>query len=162
MLACVRDPGQPTSASLSSLPKHPTSRLLVLKIDSADPADPPAALAQLQVSHGTTAIDTVVANAGISTTYPAVADARPQDLLDHFAVNVLGPLALFQAVRPLLLRSPNPKFVTMSSSAGSIGAMEACPFPNAAYGTSKAALNYITRKMHFEEERVCALAMDPG
>jgi norsolorinic acid ketoreductase len=36
------------------------------------------------------------------------------------------------------------------------------PFPNAAYGTSKAALNYLTRKMHYEHENLIVFPIDPG
>lgn len=43
-----------------------------------------------------------------------------------------------------------------------IGAMEMRPFPLAAYGVSKAALNYFVRKIHFENEELVAFALDPG
>lgn len=40
--------------------------------------------------------------------------------------------------------------------------MEKRNFPNAVYGTTKAALNYISRKIHFENEKLVVLAIDPG
>lgn len=86
---------------------------------------------------------------------------------EHYQVNVIAPTLLFQAVLPLLEKSigldgKEPKFVTVSSAAGSIGAMEACPFPNAVYGPTKAALNYLTRKIHTEHTGITAFATEPG
>ncbi|KAI9052852.1 hypothetical protein LZ554_003125 [Drepanopeziza brunnea f. sp. 'monogermtubi'] len=59
------------------------------------------------------------------------------------------------------------KFVLISSSLGSIGAMEeqeerGGAAPSLAYGISKAAANYFIRKVHFEEEAVVTLAVHPG
>lgn len=85
----------------------------------------------------------------------------------HFAVNTVGPVVLFQAVLPLLLKKAAadvaaPKFVTVGSSAGSIGGMEQRPFPNAAYAPSKAAVHYLTKKIHVEHPELIALPVDPG
>ena len=105
----------------------------------------------------------MIANAGISKTQLPVSKCTSAGLLEHTTVNVVGPVSLFQATLPLLLKSSNtPKFVVMGSSAGSIGAMERRPFPNAEYGSSKAMLNYLVRKMHFEEEGVVSVSVDPG
>ena len=77
-------------------------------------------------------------------------------------------MALFRATRPLLLQAAadgkEPKFMTMSSSAGSIGGQDRAPVPNSAYGPSKAALNWITMKIHLENKDLglCAFAMHPG
>ncbi|KAK3116868.1 hypothetical protein LTR53_002308 [Teratosphaeriaceae sp. CCFEE 6253] len=40
--------------------------------------------------------------------------------------------------------------------------MEKLNFPNAAYGTSETALNYLTKKIHLENADVIALPLDPG
>lgn len=80
----------------------------------------------------------------------------------HFAVNTVGPVVLFQAVLPLLKAAMAPKFVTVGSSAGSIGGMEQRPFPNAAYAPSKAAVHYLTKKIHVEHPELIALPVDPG
>jgi NAD(P)-dependent dehydrogenase (short-subunit alcohol dehydrogenase family) len=80
-------------------------------------------------------------------------------------VNVNGPLVLFQATYPLLRAStPAPKFVAVSSVAGSIVAGAPSPFRGTAYGASKAALNFVVRKLRAEHaglgacERVFACA----
>lgn len=75
-------------------------------------------------------------------------------------VNGIGPLLLFQAVFPLLKRGS--KFVGVSSAISSIGGMEMRPFPCGAYGMSKAVLNYVVRKCHFENEELVVFALDPG
>lgn len=68
-------------------------------------------------------------------------------------MNVVGTIVLFQAVCALLRRSACPRFVTVSSSGGCIaGEMIQVPVGTVAYGSSKAALNWATRKMHFENE----------
>jgi NAD(P)-dependent dehydrogenase (short-subunit alcohol dehydrogenase family) len=72
---------------------------------------------------------------------------------EHFEVNTLGPLALFQAVYPLLKASTaSPKFIPVSSGIGSIAYGSQLPVQKLAYGTSKAALNYLTRKLRMENE----------
>ncbi|KAK9385301.1 hypothetical protein V1515DRAFT_582129 [Lipomyces mesembrius] len=54
----------------------------------------------------------------------------PMDVLgvdavtDVFNVNTLGPLVLYQAVRPVLQKSKTPKWVSVTSAAGSIGNLE--------------------------------------
>ena len=118
----------------------------------------------LQSTHGIDTLDVVIANAGIAEVYPRAADASMADVREHFEVNTLGPLALFQACLPLLEKSKNKqgKFVAVSTSAASIGGMELRPIPNSVYGPSKAALNYLTRKMHFEHKDLIAFPIDPG
>ena len=134
-------------------------------ISSTDPGTPVSAIAELKSKHSITTLDTVYANAGISKIYPLASEAKLDDLREHFEVNTLGPLILFQATFPLLLASKHPagpKFVVMSSSGGSIAGMEQAPMPNSAYGMSKAALNYLVRKVHFENEGLVAFAVHPG
>ena len=69
-----------------------------------------------------------------------------------FQVNVLGPIVLFQAFRDLLKASSLPRFIAISSGAGSIGMMDMVPMDMSSYGTSKVALNWVVRKIHFEND----------
>ena len=91
-----------------------------------------------------------------------VVDATAEDFHEHVQINVVGPVLLFQAVLPLLGKAVEPKFVAISSSAGSIGGMDLRQFPNMAYGPSKAMLNFVTRKVHFEHKGLVAFSIDPG
>jgi NAD(P)-dependent dehydrogenase (short-subunit alcohol dehydrogenase family) len=73
-------------------------------------------------------------------------------------VNVVGTLILFQAAYPLMKAStPKPKFVPISSSAGSIAEGAAFPMRHLAYGASKAAENYLARKLHYEHDDLSEL-----
>ena len=118
---------------------------------------------ELESVHNIKALDIVIANAGISKVYPRVEDAQTADLLEHYHVNVIGNIILFRAVFPLLKRShQTPKFIAMGSAAGTIGGQEKSPVPNAAYGPSKAALNWVTKKIHLENEDVIAFPIHPG
>lgn len=80
----------------------------------------------------------------------------------HIAVNVYGPLSLFQATLPLLTESKKPIFTTVGSAIGAIMAMDQRPFPSGAYEPSKAMLHFLTRKIHFENEHLIAFVSDPG
>jgi norsolorinic acid ketoreductase len=83
-------------------------------------------------------------------------------MIEHYQINVLGPLHLFQATAPLLVASQKPKFVAMSSGAGSISGVEKLKVENTAYGASKAALNFVTRRIHAENEHLIAFPINPG
>ncbi len=71
---------------------------------------------------------------------------------DHFHVNALGVVVLFQAFYGLLKASKEPKFIPISSASGSLTAFMASPITANAYGTSKAALNFVARRIHFEND----------
>lgn len=172
VVAAVRDPSSASSKALANLPKDASSKLIVVKIDSASTTDAAEAVATLQTEHGITSLDVVIANAGISKLYPPVHEALATDMLEHYTVNVIGPVYLFRAVRPLLLaaaaekengqKSSTPMFIAMGSMAGSIGGAELAPVPNAVYGPSKAALNLIAKKIHMENPEIIAFPIHPG
>jgi NAD(P)-dependent dehydrogenase (short-subunit alcohol dehydrogenase family) len=70
---------------------------------------------------------------------------------DHFNINVVGPLILFQALYPLLAKRETKKFITVSSLVGAISLD--IPVPLTVYGASKAALNFVTRGIHKEHRK---------
>lgn len=79
-------------------------------------------------------------------------DVCPED--DHSPptpqVNTNGPLVLFQATYTLLQKSAKPKFIVVSSGMGSITIGANLPVNTYAYGASKAAVNWVTRKLHHD------------
>jgi len=162
VIAGVRDPEHSSAQALSQLPKDTSNTLILVKLESASEPDAAAAISYLESVHNITHLDVVIANAGISKVLPRVSEASISDLQEHYLVNVIGVVVIFKAVAPLLSKSKNPRFITMSSSAASLSEKEFRNFPNAAYGTSKAALNYITRKIHFENANNIAFPLDPG
>lgn len=168
VIAAVRDPLATSSVALQQLPTGESSRMIIVKIDSASQDDPAAAIRVLRSEHQVQHLDVVIANAAIGKTYPEVSaltckGITIEDMYEHFTINTIGPLLLFRAALPLLEKSTRtPKFVVMSSFAASLGAMADCPYPNAAYGPSKAGVNYLSRKMHFEHEFLTTFALNPG
>jgi NAD(P)-dependent dehydrogenase (short-subunit alcohol dehydrogenase family) len=74
-------------------------------------------------------------------------------LLMESQVNVVGPLVLFQATYPLLKASTStPKFIGISTVAGSTGLGATFPLKGVPYGASKSALNYTLRKLRYEND----------
>ncbi|EHK99879.1 putative Aflatoxin biosynthesis ketoreductase nor-1 [Glarea lozoyensis 74030] len=159
VIGAMRNPS--TASALKALPTGEGSSLIVVKIDSVSETDPTTAIEDIK-SQGITALDIVIANAGISQVFPQVHEVEISNLLEHLQVNVFGVILLFKAVRQLLLAAKEPKFVTLGTSAASLSEMAIRNFPNSVYGTSKVALNYITLKTHFENPTLTAFPLDPG
>jgi norsolorinic acid ketoreductase len=106
----------------------------------------------------------VIANAGIfkSEAFLEVSVAKPSDLIEHVDVNVNGPIRLFQAVLPLLQAAKQPKFAVISSGVATIAGAEHIPWAVSSYGASKAALNFILRRIHIENPDLIAISFHPG
>jgi norsolorinic acid ketoreductase len=126
---------------------HSHSNVHVLQLESVSEAD--AANAAKSVEKIAGGLDGVIANAGIAQNWQYAVDADIEALKEHFVVNVGGPLILFKALYPLLLKRQTRKFITVSSLAGAIGDILGPPMT--IYGSSKAALNYVTKSIHKEQ-----------
>ncbi|WYZ44999.1 hypothetical protein EsH8_VIII_000315 [Colletotrichum jinshuiense] len=166
VIAAVRDPSHPTSKALADLPKGPETKLIVVKLDSAIENDAAAAVAQLR-EQGITSLDVVIANAGIGQNSTSVRNTSVAITKQHFNVNAIGPLTLFQATADLLKASKtgSPKFVAISTIMGSIGSQEILanfPETSSPYGASKAALNWFIRLLSFEEPWLTSWVFHPG
>lgn len=162
IIAGVRDLSSPTSKSLFDLPAASNSRIIPIEISSTDDLSPSHAIQILQSTHGIESIDVVIANAGISNYYGQASETPLSEMRSHFEVNTIGVLTLYQATLPLLLKSPQPIFVALSTGIASIGGMGELRVPATAYGASKAALHYVVRKIHFENEKLTAFLLSPG
>ncbi|KAH8779993.1 hypothetical protein F5883DRAFT_449343 [Diaporthe sp. PMI_573] len=159
VVAAVRDPNHPASKELADLPAGQNSRLVVVKIDSTVETDALRAVDGIQ-TQGINRLDLVIANAGMARSYPKVLELKVAELQAHLAPNVFGVVWLYQATLPLLRVSDQPKWVTMGSTAGSLG--EQPPVPNAAYGPSKAAVHWVTKRINVEEDALTAFVIHPG
>jgi NAD(P)-dependent dehydrogenase (short-subunit alcohol dehydrogenase family) len=140
-----------SSTALQELASTSNNKIHVLRVVSADLENNKAAVEEIKRVAGR--LDVVIANAGIGFGFKSCLDTPLQDMQDHFTVNVVGTLALFQAAYPLLKASTStPKFVPISSFMGSIE--KGPPFPSfqMPYGVSKAALNWLTAKLRNEHE----------
>ncbi|KAH8807759.1 hypothetical protein F5884DRAFT_790000 [Xylogone sp. PMI_703] len=162
IIAGVRDTKSPTSLSLKDLKTGSGSKLILVTIASDSETSASEAVAALKSSYGISHIDLVVANAGMGgETVPAL-NTTVKDLADVYKTNTIGPVLLARATYPLLQKSSNPRFVIVSSVLGSIGAMEQAPMPGLAYGASKAAVNYVAKKIHLEYKDITAFVVHPG
>jgi NAD(P)-dependent dehydrogenase (short-subunit alcohol dehydrogenase family) len=102
-------------------------------------------------------IELLVNNASLlgPSPQPALAD-YPLDVLERvYRANVLAPLALFQAALPAM--APGAAVINVTSDA----AVEAYPGWGG-YGSSKAALEQLTRVLAAEHPDLRILAVDPG
>ena len=140
--------------------------MIIVKIDSLSTTDATAVISDLQAKHGVSHLDVVIANAGICKPqgFGPAADLKLSDMKEHIDTNAIAPFLLFQATLPLLKKATHGpgKFAGISSPIASIGGMEQRPYPMTAYGASKAMLNFLVRKIHFENEDIISFAVDPG
>ena len=157
IFAGARDPS--TADQLQALATT-HSNIRVLQLTACSDSDAESAVAA--ITQAADRLDVLIANAGVSGYFGRVDETDLDKLRERLEVNTLGPLHLYKATYPLLLRSPAAKVITISSGAGSIALQSELRLTNAAYGASKAALNYITRKIHFENDSITAFPMQPG
>ena len=161
VIAAVRDVEKSTSA-LKTVVKGKDSKLIVVKIDSNSDTDAAAAVVELESKHGISKVDVLVANAGLFSIIATTLQTPAKDVRAQLEVNTVAPLILIQAFFPLLEKSDAPKFFVISSPIGSMGEMETLPVPFFGYGLSKAAVNYMVRKLHFENPKLTSMALNPG
>jgi NAD(P)-dependent dehydrogenase (short-subunit alcohol dehydrogenase family) len=140
-----------------------------ITMDVTDEASIAAAVTHLEKAFGR--LDVLVNNAGIAGSGGQLPPSEAQVASVHeiFDTNVYGVIRVTSAMLPLLLRSPAPRIVNMSSAVGSL-AMQTEPGspllalpPSLAYPASKTALNAVT--VHYAKElagRVLVNAADPG
>lgn len=161
VIAAVRDPSS-SQEILHKLSVGERSKLVVVKIDSSLESDAQFAVRRLKTDHNISKLDVVIANSGIAKHIGSVRETPIAEVRDHFEVNAIGPLTLFQATWPLLNTVLRPKFVIISSHAGSIGDTEHEPFEMLAYGVSKAAINFAVRRIHLSYSSLVAFPIHPG
>lgn len=104
-------------------------------------------------------LDLVVNNASLlgPSPQPSLAD-YPADVLRRvFEVNVVAPVNLMSATLPLLRVASRPTIVNVTSDA-SVEPYEGW----GGYGSSKAALDHLSRVLAVEEPQVRVYAFDPG
>ncbi|KAK5295608.1 hypothetical protein LTR99_009197 [Exophiala xenobiotica] len=164
VFATSRDPAQATR--LSSLTDK--GNVHIVKITKQPESIDEALAAAETVRKLAGKVDVVIANAGIIGHETSIADA-PMDMYQQFLdVNLLNNIAIFKALRPLMLESARqggtPKFVAISTQYGSLNMVEDLPGQSSAYAISKAALNMFIRHVAYEEKKngIVAFPIHPG
>ncbi len=141
-----------------------------LKLDVTNKEDRTKAAAFLEKNFGK--LDILINNAGINADGLAGTGASAtteKSLQDTFETNFFAPIALTQALLPLLKKSPAARIVNMSSILGS-QALHADPkspiydFKSLSYDASKAALNSFTIHLAHElkHTRIKVNSAHPG
>ena len=140
---------------------------IALQLDVTDAASVAGAAERIGAEAGR--LDLLVNNAAISNTHTDIRDmgelralAQPSVVsLDEvrtvWEVNVLGVVAVYQAMLPLLRRSSDARIVNVTSAQGSLTTMADPAFPfhktfEPVYSASKTALNAVTLSMMIELE----------
>ncbi|BGO98451.1 putative oxidoreductase [Rhodotorula toruloides] len=152
------------STQLSELAKQTGGRVIPVKLESANEEDA-AALAKL-VKEKAGKVDFLIANAGVCEINKPVLNTPSATFVEHFTVNTLGPLILFQQFYSLLTESSTPRFFVTSSAGGATTYVSMAPDMDLApYGISKAAVNHlvahIARKYGAKDGLVAAV-VHPG
>ncbi|KOX13025.1 short-chain dehydrogenase [Saccharothrix sp. NRRL B-16348] len=132
-----------------------------VQLDVTDDESVKSALATIGSDEGK--LDVLVHNAGILDT--GVVDGPTA--LRVFDTNAVGIVRVTEAAIPLLRNSPNPRVVTVSSSAGSFWAVNNPDRPEfhlraALYSASKAAATMLTVQYAKSEPGIKFNALEPG
>ncbi|KAF9024456.1 NAD(P)-binding protein [Hymenopellis radicata] len=147
IIAAARDISSQAIADISR--KYP-GKIHALKYIAGDVENNKVLAQDIEAKFGH--VDTVVAVAGISNYLGTVLETPVDQFRDHFEVNAVGVAVLFQALYNLLKSSKEPNFTAFIQM----------PAGMACYGASKAALNYIVRRIHFENEWLICFPLAPG
>lgn len=134
----------------------PGTDLTTAAVDITDPADV-ADLASLSAS-GVSPVTALVNSAGIGTVVP-LQETTAELMRRMYEVNVIGALAITQAVAPILAKNGGGSIVHLASVSGIHG-----NFGRAAYGASKGAMITLTKVMAVElaGEGIRVNAIAPG
>ncbi|CAK7209607.1 hypothetical protein SCUCBS95973_000497 [Sporothrix curviconia] len=170
VVAGVRQPEDPTSASLHTLPAAEHSRIVVLQLrDTADFELLSTRLAEQSITY----LDVVVANAGNSSGLgKLLLETDAEDVISDCTINAAGPLRLFKATWPLMEASLkqasaalSTRFILISSTMGGIGIQDTESMPvGTSYGMSKAAANWFAKKasLDFKAQGLIVGVLHPG
>ncbi|PBK61995.1 NAD(P)-binding protein [Armillaria solidipes] len=135
IFAGVRNPS--TASSLEELSREYPGKITIVKYISADEEGNKALAKEIKTKHGH--LNVVIACAGIATYMGSALETPASELRDHLDVNVTGILFLFYLTA----------FISL-------------PAGYTCYGASKVAVNYIARKIHFENDWLICFPLAPG
>ncbi|KAJ3016525.1 hypothetical protein HKX48_004000 [Thoreauomyces humboldtii] len=151
-----------TSSQLTALAAE-HKNIHIITLDTTSETDAQSAAVEIS-KIAPSGLDVVIANAGINIHSPSILAQDPSDLAKIFSVNVGGPLIAFKHFYPLLQKKGTRKFAIITSLLGSNTLVPHFPQGVAAYGASKAAVNYIGRTIAAEHKKdgVIVALVHPG
>ncbi|NLS00676.1 SDR family oxidoreductase [Rhizobium sp. P38BS-XIX] len=140
----------------------------VIRLDICDPESIASAAAGIDAKHGR--LDILVNNAGIADYADGAPSVASLDAVRReLETNFIGPLAVTQAMLPLLRKSDAGRIINMTSSLGSLtlNGDPSWPFYDVrliGYNASKAALNLLTIQLNAElrDTGITAVSACPG
>lgn len=146
--------------ALQTLRHKNPERLIVLSLDVTNVASIDAAVKAIKIETG--ALDLVVNNAGVYPHGERPSNLEPSTMLQTYHVNCVGPMMVAQRTLPLLRQGADPKIVNLTSRLGSLTLKQRGG--TYSYGSSKAALNMLTRALAFDlkPEGIIVTAVHPG
>jgi len=159
VFAAVRDVKAQSSQQVVQYAKQ-HKNVLVIPVDTSSSNSITASVSH--VTQFSDHIDILINNAGV------LGEGDPnkvtaEEMIRVYNVNVVGPLIVVQSYLPLLLKSQLPaKVIGVSSGLGSNQYAWALGAPFISYGTSKAALNYITSVLKGSFPQLTFLTIHPG
>lgn len=163
IIATVRDVTR--APQIDALIKAGHDNIKLVQLDAGDDASIAAAVPAIAALSDH--VDLLVNNAGIQSKGPAhIGEAKRENILEVYSVNVVGPLAVFQALLPLLKAAKTtPVVVNVTSTMGSnkleTGALGWGPGA-IAYASSKATLNFINSSLATAYKDITFLGIHPG
>uniref|UniRef100_A0A8D2IWJ3 C-factor n=1 Tax=Varanus komodoensis TaxID=61221 RepID=A0A8D2IWJ3_VARKO len=170
IFACCREPDGVHGQVLSS---HPN--LVIVKLDVTNHATIKAAATYVEDHLEDTGLNLLINNAGVLAEV-ALETVAPQDMLNGYNSNVVGPLLVSQAFLPLLRRAAQGSIqkglscsraaiINISTVLGSIGLAPHTFVKHViSYRCSKAALNMLTKcqSLDYKEDGILCAAVHPG
>lgn len=163
-IAAIRDgPDSAAAKTLTALPTGRGSKIVVVTYDASSPNAAINVVSDLEKHHNISQLDIVIANAGILKEHGPTLHEKSEVFHEHFQINTVAPLLLYQATANLLnVSTKTPKFFIISSTLGSNTLIESYPLSLSAYGTSKAAANFVAGKLHKEDKKIVVVPVHPG
>lgn len=162
VLAAIRGASSPSSQLSELISNRTNVKLVQLELTSNE--DIESLPAQITKILGEDAvIDVFLSNAGVGEDMNRTLDTTdPSKWLTHYQINTLAPILTFQKLYPFLKKSQFKHTVFTTSAMGSIGGY--IPVSSAAYGQTKAALNYSMKALSEElkEEGFILVSIHPG
>lgn len=153
IFSCCRNPQ--SAGRLQSLAAKSGGRITIHQVDVTDPAE----IAALKQELGSTPIDILINNAGISDGHETGVDYNVWEKV--FRVNSIAPYRVSTAFRANLAASTEKKLATISSHLGSIADNTG---GRTAYRASKAAVNQVMKGLaaEYRVDGITVIILHPG